>query len=218
MSRHALRASVARRLDATVRIESGRLGCLGAKGEQPRLGPSGVAAAFRRLFVTGTATTLVLAACQSTSTPLQSATSPSTSAPHPPATACHASAPMCIRLTGTISANIDGTDPLTSCQELEYSGVPASTNFTALFSQSGVRYAFGFAIRQFPGAQSFLATTAGVYVQNMSNGRQVDARAGTLDVIQAVADHQATGTVDAELAGGTHIAGNWTCNFFFVPG
>jgi hypothetical protein len=170
------------------------MGCLGAKGEQRRLGPEGVAATLRRLIVTGIATTLVLAACQSTSTPLQSATSPSTSAPQPSATpACHASAPMCIRLTGTITANIDGTDPLTSCQELEYSGVPASTNFTALFSQSGVRYAFGFAIRQFPGAQSFLATTAGVYVQNMSNGRQVAARAGTLDVIQAVADHQATG-------------------------
>lgn len=125
---------------------------------------------------------------------------------------------MCVRLTGTITANIDGTDPLTSCQELEYSGVPASTNFTALFSQSGVRYAFGFAIRRFPGAQSFLATTAGVYVQNMSNGTQLAAKSGTLDVAQAVANKQATGTVDAELVGGAHIAGNWNCTFFFVPG
>jgi hypothetical protein len=125
---------------------------------------------------------------------------------------------MCIRLTGTITANIDGTDPLTSCQELEYSGVPASTNFTALFSQSGVRYAFGFAIRQFPGPHSFPARTAGVYVQNMSNGTQLAAKSGTLDVVQAVANQQATGTVDVELVGGTHVAGNWNCTFFFVPG
>jgi hypothetical protein len=125
---------------------------------------------------------------------------------------------MCIRLTGTITANIDGTSPLTSCQQLEYSGVPPSNDFTALFSQSGVAYAFGFAIRQFPGVQSFLATRAGVYVQNMSNGTQLVAKSGTLDVVGAVANEQATGTVDAELVGGTHIAGNWKCNFFFVPG
>jgi hypothetical protein len=125
---------------------------------------------------------------------------------------------MCIRLTGTITADIDGTDALTSCQELEYSGVPASSNFTALFSQSGVRYSFGFAIRQFPGAQSFGATTAGVYVRNMSSGTQVATQSGTLDVIQAVADHQAAATVDAEPVGGTHITGNWNCTFFFVSG
>ncbi len=125
---------------------------------------------------------------------------------------------MCLRLTGTITANVDGTSPLTSCQELEYFGAPASTNFTAFFSQSGVPYAFAFAIRQFPGVRSFLAAKAGVYVQNRSNGRQVVAVSGTLDVIQAVVDQQSSGTVDAELVGGTHVAGTWKCNFFLVQG